>query len=132
MSILGRRVSAKAVVALAALLVVAMLLPAASRTPDREITLVTRGMTFYLESDPGTPNPTIAVKAGEHVRIVLRNDDRGMTHDFAVPAIDVAMDGIAWNERGDVTFDVPASPGTYEYVCRPHLPMMRGVVRVVE
>lgn len=132
MSVMGRKVSARTVVAIVALMVFAALLPLASRTPAREVTLVAKGMAFYVEGDSDTPNPTIVVKAGEHVRIVLRNDDRGMTHDFAVPAIDVAMDAIDWNERGEVTFDVPASPGTYEYACRPHLLMMRGLVRVLE
>ena len=92
--------------------------------------LVTRGMAFYLEGDPTTRNPTIRVKGGEHVRIVLRNDDRGMAHDFAVPAIEVGMDTIDWNERGEIAFDVPVTPGTYEYVCRPHLLMMRGTIQV--
>ena len=87
-------------------------------------------MAFYIEGDASTPNPTIEVKAGERVRIVLRNQDRGMTHDFAVPALAAAMDAIRWNESGDVTFDVPETPGAYEYECRPHRLIMRGVLRV--
>jgi plastocyanin len=62
---------------------------------------------------------------------VLRNDDRGVIHDFAVPAVHGAIDGVGWNERGEVTFDVPDVPGTYEYICRPHLLMMKGVLKVV-
>ena len=131
MSVMGRRVSLKAaVIAVAVLLVFAALLPAASRTWSREITLVAKGMTFYLEGHPDAPNPTIRVKAGELVRVVLRNEDRGMKHDVAVPAINVAMKVVDWSERGEVTFDVPAIPGTYEYVCRPHLLMMRGTIQV--
>ena len=130
MSILGRSVSVTAIVAVIALMVFAALLPAASRTPAREITLVARGMALYLEGDPSAPNPTIKVKAGERVRIVLRNEDRGMTHDFAVPSIEVGLNAIKWNERGEIAFDVPATPGRYEYVCRPHLLMMRGTIQV--
>jgi plastocyanin len=68
--------------------------------------------------------------AGERVRIVLRNEDRGITHDFAVPAFDAALDQIDWNEEEDVTFDVPKTPGRYEYICRPHMLMMRGQIVV--
>jgi plastocyanin len=130
MSIFGRRVSVRAVAALAAVLVVGALLPVMSKTPSREITLVARGMAFYLEGDPNTPNPTIRLSAGETVRVVLRNEDRGMTHDFAVPALDEALGATDWDETEDVTFDVPATPGTYEYVCRPHMLMMRGTIVV--
>ena len=126
MSILGRRVSIRAVITLAAVLIVAALLPVTSKTPSREISLVARGMAFYLEGDPNTPNPTIRVSPGETVRLVLHNQDRGMTHDFAVPALDEALDPIDWDETEDVTFDVPETPGAYEYLCRPHMLMMRG------
>lgn len=131
MSILGRRVSVKMVAAMAALMVVAALLPVMTTTVDREITLEVRGMSFFLEGGPATPNPTITVKAGERVRVVLRNQDRGMTHDFSVPAVDAAMGAIDWSESGEVTFEVPTTPGAYEYVCRPHSLMMRGTLRVV-
>ena len=89
MSRLGQGVpmhmSAKVVAAIAGLVLLAALLPAWSSPPTHEIILVARGMTFYLDGEPGTPNPTLEVKAGERVRVVLRNQDRGMTHDFAVP-----------------------------------------------
>ena len=134
MSILGhnlsRTVLLKTAATIVAVLLLAVLLPALTATPTRAITLVARGMAFYIEGDASTPNPTIEVKAGERVRIVLRNQDRGMTHDFAVPALAAAMDAIRWNESGDVTFDVPETPGAYEYECRPHRLIMRGVLRV--
>src|SRR5690606_29870344 len=98
--------------------------------PAREITLVVRGMAFYLEHDLHTPNPTIEVQAGEHVRIVLRNEDRGFTHDFAVPRLGAAVDAINWNQSDDVVISVPKTPGTYEYICQPHALMMRGTLRV--
>lgn len=130
MSILGRRIPPKAIAALALLMVLAALLPALSSTPSREITLVVRGMAFYLESDPRTPNPTLEVRAGERVRVVLRNDDRGMTHDFSIPALGAALDPITWNRSDEVVFDAPERMGTYAYECRPHRLMMRGTIRV--
>ncbi|MBM3820234.1 MAG: hypothetical protein FJW14_14625 [Acidimicrobiia bacterium] len=130
MSIFGRTVSGRAVAALALLMVVVALLPALSSAPPREVTLVVRGMAFYLKDDPLTPNPTLDLRAGERVRIVLENRDRGMTHDFAVPALDAALEPLSWSEIDAVVFDVPDAPGTYEYVCRPHRLMMRGTIRV--
>jgi plastocyanin len=87
-------------------------------------------MAFYFEEDPGTPNPTIVLRPGETVRIVLRNDERGILHDFAVPALAADLDPLAWRERGAVTITAPRQPGAYEYVCRPHRPMMRGMIVV--
>lgn len=132
MSILGRKVSMTAVFGAAALMVFAVLLAARADTPAREITLVARGMAFYLKSDPTRPNPALEVTAGERVRIVLRNEDRGMTHDVAVPMAGAAVELLDWRERGDVTFTVPSTPGIYEYVCRPHELMMRGTLKVVD
>jgi plastocyanin len=91
---------------------------------------VARDMAFSFENDPATRNPTIEVKAGERVRIVLQNRDRGFTHDFAVPALGAGLDGISWNEDGSVVLDIPSTPGTYEYICRPHNPMMKGTLIV--
>ena len=72
MSIFGRHISGRAVATLALLMVLVALLPALSSTPTREVTLVVRGMAFYLKDDPQTPNPTIDVQAGERVRIAAQ------------------------------------------------------------
>jgi plastocyanin len=132
MSILGRKIPLKVVAAVAVAMIVGAFIPLLSQTPSREVTLVVRGMTFYAADDPSVPNPTIEVRAGETVRLVLRNEDRGMTHDFAVPALaGVATKLVNFNETGTVTIDVPNEPGVYEYVCRPHRPLMRGTIRVL-
>lgn len=130
MSILGRKISPKFIAGVALLMVLAALLPALSSTPSREITLVVKGMAFYLDEDPRTPNPTLEIRAGERVRVIVKNEDRGMTHDFAVPDVGAALNPIGWNESGEVVLDAPDTPGTYEYVCRPHRLMMRGTIRV--
>ena len=128
MSIWGRQVSAR-LIAVVAFVVVGAIVTAVSRTPTREVTIVARGMAFFLEDD-ATPNPTIRVKAGERVRIVLRNEDRGFVHDFAVPAADAAVDQVSWSETRAATIQMPTAPGTYEYICRPHQLMMSGTLIV--
>lgn len=132
MSIWGRRISAKWVAALAVcMVVVAGLLPVTTKGRTRDIDLVARDMAFYLESAPDVANPVLEVKAGETLRVRLRNRDRGMTHDFAVPAAEASTSTLDWNEEDAVIFQAPSKPGTYEYLCRPHLLMMKGTLRVV-
>ena len=130
MSILGRRVSPKTVAALAAVLIVLGLLPVMTMSPAREITLVAKDMAFYLEGDPSHPNPPIEVTAGERVRIVFRNADQGITHDFFVPAVQASSGLVAWRAEGSVTFRRPDRAGEYTYACRPHQMMMKGILRV--
>jgi plastocyanin len=112
------------------MMILVTLLPALSGPPTRTLTLVARGMAFYLENGPVTPNPTLEARAGERLRIVLRNDDRGMTHDFALPVLGAAMDPVTWNNANEMVIAVPTTPGIYEYICRPHRLMMRGTIRV--
>lgn len=129
MSFWGHRVSAKLVITAVAVLVLGVLAVAVTRPEPREITLVARGMAFYLENGD-LPNPTITVTPGERVRIVLRNEERGIRHDFAVAGLRAAMNPLGWQETGEVTFDAPDVPGLYEYWCRPHMMMMRGKIMV--
>jgi plastocyanin len=129
-NIVGHRVSRKVIAAMAGVIMLAALLPALSNTPRRDVVLVAKGMAFYLENDLKTPNPTIEVKAGERVRVVVRNQDPGMTHDFAVPILGAVMKEITWNQTGQVVFNAPEKRGTYEYVCQPHRLMMKGTIRV--
>jgi len=130
MSILGRRVSPKMIAAMTAVLLLVALLPAVSSTPTREVTLVAKGMAFYLEDDLKTPNPIIDLKAGQKVRIVVKNEDRGLTHDLAVPIAHALSKELTWNQTGKVSFTAPKTPGTYEYFCQPHKLMMKGTIRV--
>jgi plastocyanin len=132
MSILGRRIPVVGLVALAMLLsaAAAAMIPVVATPEPREIRLVARNMAFYLESDPDNANPTITVRAGERVRITMRNEERGIRHDFAVPALETALDPLGWKEAGSVTIGIPEEPGTYEYTCRPHRLMMQGVLRI--
>ena len=62
----------------------------------------------------------------------IKNRDGGMSHDFAVPSLDAATNAINSDEQDAVTFDAPATPGTYEYVCRPHTILMKGTLRVTK
>lgn len=95
----------------------------------REIRLVARDMTFYVEGQD-EPNPTLRLRAGETVRLVLRNVDQGMTHDFAIPEWGAATGRLEGGEEATITFRAPGRPATQAYKCRPHSAMMRGTILV--
>ena len=101
-------------------------------TNEREVTLHARGMAFYL---PGSaaPNPTLQVTAGERVRVTVINDDPGVKHDLAMEQLGVTMAPLATTagSQSSATFEAPALPGRYPYVCTFHSQMMRGVLEVV-
>ena len=101
-----------------------------SRQEPRVIALTARDMAFYLPGDP-TPNPTLVLRRGEEVRLTLTNEDRGMTHDFAVESLDVATPALRRvGTSTSLVFEAPVRPGESEYVCSFHALMMKGVLRV--
>ena len=117
-----------AVVALAATLL--PMLASSGRDEVRELRVVARDMSFYVDG-LSEPNPAITLKAGQRVKLVLRNEDPGMSHDFAVKAWSVGTRLL--EDRGEedtITFTVPGTPGTATYHCTPHSKMMSGTLRI--
>ena len=119
------------VVALFGLFVLA-LAPLRSGTPHepRVIVLEARGMAFYA-AGTAERNPILRLRAGEQVRIVLQNREPGIIHDFAVPSLNIAIPALKEEEQGEIIFRAPSSSGRLEYLCRPHAPMMKGIIEVV-
>ncbi len=118
----------KIMLAIAAIAATLPLIAMAAKRP-REITLVAKQMAFYVEGD-SSPNPVIRLKPGERVRFTLRNEDRGVEHDFTIRALGVATGTLRTAERGSVVFEVPKRIGEYRYTCKPHAKMMAGTVTV--
>lgn len=106
---------------------------AATRPEPRTVTLLARGMAFYLPGDP-TSNPRLTVERGERLRFVLRNADGGIPHDLAVPGEAGRREKSAVvrgaGESVDLTVRAPEAAGEYEYLCTLHSRMMRGVLEV--
>jgi plastocyanin len=118
------------IAAMAAFAIAAVVARAGAREDVREIRLVARGMAFYLDADPATANPTVTLASGERVRFVLRNETPGINHDLIVAPLAVAISPLPAGETGIVDVEVPDRPGRYEYHCRPHAVMMKGVVEI--
>jgi plastocyanin domain-containing protein len=97
--------------------------------PAREIRIVARNMTFYLDGS-AEPNPVIRVRAGERVRLVVRNDDPGTKHDFVAPGLGVETGILRARTETSIVFRAPAQPSTSTYECTPHASMMRGTMTV--
>jgi plastocyanin len=123
------RVAAAAGLLSIAALMALMPLMASARGASREIVLVARQMAFYVEGG-GEPNPTLVVRPGEEVRIVLKNQEPGVFHDLKVGGVNVSVEPIRAGATATLTFRAPDRPGRYEYVCRPHAQMMTGVLLV--
>ena len=61
-----------------------------------------RAQHDVLSRGTGAANPTLRLRAGETVRLVLRNEDRGMKHDFTVPAWNAATPLIPVQREAEV------------------------------
>ena len=114
-----------------AALVISLLPMIASSDLDsvREVRLTVRDMTYYLDGG-SEPNPTLVFRAGERVRVILKNDDPGMDHDFTVPTWEVKTKLLEGRGEAKVVIKVPKKRGDQAYICTPHAKMMRGTIRV--
>jgi FtsP/CotA-like multicopper oxidase with cupredoxin domain len=117
---------------LASALALAVLVPhvvSSSFDDTREIHLVVRDMTYYIDGHD-VPNPTLHVRRGERIRIRLTNRDLGMSHDFGVRAWQRGTGLIDGPGEAAVEFVAPRTPGEETYSCTPHGEMMRGTIRI--
>lgn len=95
----------------------------------RDVVLVVRDMTFYLQGDD-TPNPTLRFAPGERVRVMLRNEESGVTHNFVIGDWGVETPELRGAGAARVEFRVPGAGGTHRYQCTPHAAMMSGLIEV--
>ena len=68
----------------------------------------------------------IRLAPGEQVRITFRNDDRGMAHDFGIPAFGVGSGVTEFGTEKSFVFKVPETASSATYICTPHSAMMSG------
>lgn len=103
--------------------------PEPTPATPREIRLVVKDMTFYVEGQD-TPNPTLSARPGERIRLVLSNTESGMSHDFRIDAWRVQTRVLKGKGEDSVEFTVPNARGSHAYRCTPHAEMMNGTIVV--
>ena len=91
------------------------------KSEPREIVLVANAIEFYVENRPQEPNPTLRLKAGQPVKLVVRNDEPGkVLHCFTTGALGVKTTGsLAAGESETLQF-TPRKKGTFVYACLLH------------
>ncbi len=92
----------------------------------REVVLLARDMVFTAPDGTGGPNPTLRLKAGERIRLVLENRDPGMKHDLFAPGLGIRTATLDFSDSDRRLITVPRTPGTYDYYCTFHDRLMRG------
>lgn len=92
----------------------------------REVVLVARDMAFTAPGQATGPNPTLRLKAGERIRLVLENRDPGMKHDVVAPGLGIRTATLEFAATDRLLITVPRTPGTYDYFCTYHDRLMRG------
>jgi plastocyanin len=125
---LVKALSITATAAVAAV-VCAIVLSAGAVPAAREIHVVARDMTFYVDGRPEA-NPVLRVRRGEHVRVVFRSEDAGMKHDFVIPDWNVETKTLSGKGETSITFSVPERAASGSYICTPHVSMMKGTIAV--
>jgi plastocyanin len=125
---MGKYIRIAVVVAVVAIGAVMLPRIVSSREAVHDVTLVVRNMTYYVDGE-STPNPQLRFAAGEQVRLTLRNEDRGMSHDFSIKTWGVATKVLDGKGEDTVTFRVPrGSNASTAYTCTPHTAMMNGAI----
>ena len=99
--------------------------PGSTGEQVRKIRIVAKNMTYYADG-ADEPNPAIRLVPDEQVRITFRNDDRGMLHDFGIPALGVATGIVEYGTEKAFTFRTPSRAAAATYTCTPHSAMMSG------
>jgi len=99
----------------------------ATREQVREIRVVAKNMTYYADGGSDA-NPAIRLAPGEQVRVTFRNEDRGMSHDFGIPAFGIGTGLVAFGTEKSIVFKVPGTPAAATYICTPHAAMMSGSI----
>ncbi len=103
----------------------------ATREPIHEVRMVAKNMTYYADG-VDDPNPPIRLVPGEQVRVTFRNEDRGMLHDFGIPAFGVGTGAVAFGTEKSFVFKVPDRGSAATYICTPHSAMMSGRILVAK
>lgn len=126
------RLASITIVAAVVGLVFAFVLPQRASTSSGEVRvihLVVRDMAYHVNGHTAA-NPTLHLRRGERVRIVVSNQDAGMKHDFGIDAWRKRTNLIEGIGEARLELVAPEVAGDAVYSCAPHGALMRGTIRV--
>ena len=70
-------------------------------------------------------NPTLYAEPGSKVKLIFRNEARGIEHQLAIEGMDVETDVLRPGESQEINFFVPLRDTVLTYSCYLH-PTMKG------
>ena len=96
----------------------------------REVVLTGQGNAFFLAGDPQQRNPTLYLRKGQPVKLIVRNDDaERILHCFTIAGLDVKTSRNLSRGESEILSFTPGSRGNFAYACLMH-PMMTGSIVV--
>jgi hypothetical protein len=99
------------------------------KAPLREIVLVANAVEFYLEGQPEQTNPTLRLKAGQPIKLVIRNEEPGkVLHCFNTGDLGVKTTGSLAGGESEALLFTPKKKGTFVYACLLHATMAGKLV----
>lgn len=98
--------------------------------PPRELVLVAKEVVFRDTTQPSQINPTLVLKRGQPVKLVVRNEEPGsVLHCFIIGGLEVKTSrSLSPGESEALTF-TPKQKGSFAYACLMH-PAMSGRILV--
>ena len=94
--------------------------------PPREIVLLATDVAFHLTGETARPNPTLTLKKGAPVKLVIRNTDpEKLLHCFTIGGLNVKTTGSLAGGASETLLFTPKERGTFVYACLLH-PSMSG------
>lgn len=70
-------------------------------------------------------NPTLYAELGSKVKLIFRNESRGIEHHLAIEGLDVETGILRPGEREEISFSAPLRDMVLAYSCMLH-PLMKG------
>lgn len=99
-------------------------------TAPHQIELVAAGVAFHLADRPDKPNPTLTLKKGESVKLVIKNSEPGkILHCFTIGGLNVKTSGSLSAGESETLIFTPKKIGNFMYACLMH-PNMAGKIVV--
>ena len=115
----------KALITTAVIAALLPLLAGSLKQPEAVVTVVVVAKDMKFNQT----NPTIYIRPGTKIRLILRNEDPGMRHDLVLEALGLETPIIKNGESAVLEFEV-GDEGRFEYICSLHPVLMKGILMV--